>query len=57
MSEFISICDYFAITPKDFFDDELKNPKAIQNAIDNMNMLSSEDLELVLAVIERMAKK
>ncbi len=57
MSEFISICDYFAITPKDFFDDELKNPEAIQNAVDNLNMLSDEDLKLVLAVIERMIKK
>ena len=34
MSEFLAICEYFGITPKEFFDDGVKYPELISKAVD-----------------------
>ena len=34
MKEFLVICDYFEITPQQFFDETTQNPELIQKAID-----------------------
>lgn len=50
MSEFLSICEYLEITPKDFFDDGLTNPELIQKAIDGLKQLDENDANLILSV-------
>ncbi len=55
--EFFYMCEYFNITPKDFFDEDATYPAAYYQAVDGLKQLSEEDLALVLAQIERLNKK
>ncbi|MGM9591722.1 MAG: helix-turn-helix domain-containing protein [Oscillospiraceae bacterium] len=57
MSEFFSICDYFNITPAEFFDDGKRNPALIQEAISGLSQLSDEDVLLVLNLVNRLKKQ
>ncbi len=54
MSEFISICEYLGITPKEFFDDENSNPMLHGDIIDALNEISDSDAELVLALVKKL---
>lgn len=54
--EFFAVCEYFGITPADFFDEDNNNPIMIKQALDGMRKLSDEDLALVLKFIERLSK-
>jgi len=58
MREFLSICEYFNITPTMFFDNETHNPILIQMIFDGVMELNGEehekDLELLLAIIQRL---
>lgn len=56
MTEFLAICEYFGITPIEFFDFDIKNPKALTQVVDKISRLSEEDLELVLATVNRLLK-
>lgn len=56
LKEFFAICDYFEITPQQFFDDSAKNPELIQKAIDGMKQLNESDMLLLLDFINRMLK-
>jgi transcriptional regulator with XRE-family HTH domain len=56
-SEFLYMCEYFGISPREFFDDGLKNPALLQEAIDGMKTLSDEDITLILGNIKRLQKK
>ena len=51
MNEFISICEYFEITPQEFFNDGTENPILIQKLIGAANNLSDSDIELLLEII------
>lgn len=57
MLEFFSICDYFNITPAEFFDDGKSNPALIQEAISGLSQLSDEDVLLVLNLVNRLKKQ
>lgn len=54
MSEFIYMCDYFDIAPKDFFDEDIKNPINVQKAIDGIKALNDKDLEALILLIYRL---
>lgn len=56
LSELFSICDYFGITPSDFFDRNLSNPELIENAVRGLKCLSNEDAMLILGFINRLRK-
>ena len=57
MNEFLSICDYFDITPAEFFNEQIKYPELIQKAVTGMSELSDEDLLLILNLINRLKQK
>lgn len=57
MSEFIQICDYFGITPSEFFNDRLDNPELVNKAVEGLCQLSDEDVLLILGHINRLLKK
>lgn len=57
MSEFFSICDYFNITPCEFFDSNRNNPALISKVIDELKGLSDDDVLLILTFINRLHKK
>lgn len=56
MSEFFAICEYFGITPTEFFDDKNSNPGLVQEALNGLKKLDDSDLLLVLNLINRMLK-
>jgi hypothetical protein len=54
MSEFLVICDYLDITPRDFFDTGTENPILIREITEKLTRFHDEDLQLLLAIINRM---
>jgi transcriptional regulator with XRE-family HTH domain len=56
MSEFFCICEYFDITPREFFDTEHTNPALLSKAINELKSLDDEDMLLILTIINRMKK-
>ena len=57
MGEFFAICDYFNITPLQFFESEQNDPTRNREITACMKKLSSEDAGLVLTLIKRLAGK
>lgn len=57
LKEFLAICDYFEITPQQFFDDGEQNPELVQKAIEGMKKLDEDDMLMLLGFINRMLKK
>ena len=56
MAEFFAICDYFEITPTDFFNSDIKNPKQMTILNEKLSKLTEEDLNLILATVNRLLK-
>ena len=56
MKEFLAICDYFELTPQQFFDESTQNPELIQKAISGMKQLNEDDLLMLLGFINRLLK-
>lgn len=57
LTELFAICDYFGITPLEFFDDSVIHPELIQRALEGLKKLDDSDLEMALALIERLVQK
>lgn len=57
MSEFLTICDYFYISPQQFFDDSTDSPELIQKAVEGMKKLSESDILMLLNFINRLSDK
>jgi len=57
MAEFFTICEYFGITPVEFFDSRYRNPKAAQEILSAILQLNDEDLRLTLANVNRLLRK
>lgn len=56
MTEFFSICEYFNITPVEFFDTQHSNPELVSKAIEEIQSLNDEDMLLILTLINRIKK-
>jgi len=57
LREFFAICDYFEITPQQFFDDSEQNPELVQKALAGMRQLDESDMLMLLGLINRLLKK
>lgn len=57
LKEFFAICDYFEISPQQFFDDSEQNPELIQKALEGMKQLDESDMLMLLGFINRLLKK
>lgn len=57
MAEFFAICEYFEITPIEFFNQSVGNPKLLNETICSLEQLDEEDLDLTLRNINRLLKK
>ena len=57
MTEFFQICDYFEITPQQFFDMSTQNPEIIQKALEGMKRLDESDMLMLLEIINRLSAK
>lgn len=56
MAEFLQICEYFEITPSQFFNDTSENPALLQTAIEELKKLNDDDLVLVISNLRRLNK-
>ena len=57
MSKFLEICDYFEITPEQFFNESVNTPALLQKAIEELAKLVDDDLMFILSCIHRMTKE
>ena len=57
MKEFLAICDYFGITPQQFFNGEESHPELIRKALAGMRQLDEDDMLMLLGFINRLLKK
>ncbi|MDR2166643.1 MAG: helix-turn-helix transcriptional regulator [Clostridiales bacterium] len=56
MKGFFAICDYFGITPAEFFDDRREHPELVAKALKSLETLDDSDLILILGHINRLQK-
>ncbi|MCI6936358.1 helix-turn-helix transcriptional regulator [Dysosmobacter sp.] len=54
MKQFLNICEYFEITPLQFFDTSESNPQLVKKALDGIRTLSDDDLIMLLGLIARL---
>ena len=57
MKKIFAICEYFELTPHQFFDEGTQNPELIQKAINGMKQLSEDDMLMLLGFINRLLKE
>lgn len=56
LKEFFSICEYFQLSPAQFFDENTQHPDLICKALDGLYRMDEDDLLLLLNLINRMKK-
>ena len=56
LKEFFSICKFLEVSPSLFFQENIENPLIKQKAIDSIENISEEDLQILLPLIERFSK-
>ena len=57
MTVFFYICDYFKITPAEFFETDNPNPKEISLVVEDLKRLDKESFSHIAAIIKKLAKK
>ena len=57
MGQFLNICEYFEITPMQFFDGRGLYPELVRKAMDAMCELDASDMLLVLNLIIRLSRQ
>ena len=57
MAQFLNICEYFEITPMQFFDGETLYPQLIRKVIEEMPGMDDEDLLLLLTGSRHLRRK
>ena len=57
MGEFLYMCEYFGITPAEFFDEKIDTPIRIAGINEILRELDESDLDLILTTAKRLAKK
>lgn len=57
LSEFLYICKYLGVTPKEFFDDDIKEPALIHELNSKIKTMSEDDVKALLTIADRLVKK
>ena len=57
MAEFLYICNYFGITPEDFFQPDNRHPIIVRMLLRKLNSLSKDDLRLIKNLIHELGEK
>ncbi len=51
MAEFLYICEYLGVTPREFFDEELKNPTAAHEVAKDLSSLEAKQVAALQEII------
>ena len=57
MSEFLYICEYLGVTPKEFFDDGIDEPQLVQKLYKLTQNMSEDNLKALINLAERLNDK
>ena len=57
LNEFLYICEYLGVTPKEFFDEDITEPQLVQKLYQLTRNMSKEDLEILINTAERLNLK
>lgn len=57
LGEFLYICEYLGVTPREFFDEDMKEPQLVQRLYELSREMSCEDLGILISTAERLSKK
>ena len=52
---FIYICDYFGLTPQEFFDDGVSSPVKYKELISELEKLTPEQIEHIMQIVKDIA--
>ena len=56
LSEFLYICEYLGVTPKEFFDTDTLEPQMIRKLTTLAQQLSEEDISVLINMAERLLR-
>lgn len=56
MQVFFYICEYFGITPKEFFDEGIKNPTLINSVVTDLENLDEKQIKNIHEIIKGLIK-
>lgn len=56
MAEFLYICEYFGISPKEFFDVENSNPTLLREVIKDLSSLEEKQVNSLHEIIKGLKK-
>ncbi len=56
MTSFFFICEYLGVTPKEFFETDLKEPEEINEIVVNLKKLTSHQLESISTIVKELVK-
>lgn len=56
LAEFLYICEYLNVTPKEFFDDGMKEAPLVSKLLDISKNLQAEQLQILISVAEQFQK-
>lgn len=57
MAGFFNICDYFGITPVEFFDSSIQEPALLNEVFEALKPLNEENLELIRIIAQKLDNK
>lgn len=57
MGEFLYMCEYFGITPAEFFDENIPAPLQLKELDALAGQLPAEDIDALIAVAKRLVRK
>lgn len=57
LNEFLYICEYLGVTPKEFFDTKVQDPQLVQKLYQLTKSMDDADLKVLIATAERLNAK
>lgn len=54
LGEFLYICEYLGVTPREFFDEDIKEPQLVQKLYELTRNMSDKDIEVLINTAERL---
>ena len=54
LPEFLYMCEYLGVTPKEFFDSEIDEPAQVRALIEQTRNMNTKDLDLLITIAKRL---